>query len=173
VVIAAAVQLAAPRAVHSAVVALVSVVGNVPVANPITSSGGPQPLVVQDGGISQPFSQQAICFFADQTCSVSLGGIPAGKTLVVRDVSGDCTTVQPALITIVVLNIESSKFLTQTWLSVSNANFVGGAAEVVFGRETYQVVTDSSATLNFLAETTSNSTGGSCTSNVSGYLVNQ
>ena len=48
IVLAAALQLAAPRAVHSAVAALVSVVGNVAVTNPLNSSGGPQPLVVQD-----------------------------------------------------------------------------------------------------------------------------
>jgi hypothetical protein len=75
----------------------VGITGNVPVANPVGTSGSPVPLAASDvdGPARTPF-QSFVCnatFAANATaaaCQSNPGFVPSGKLLVVEYVSGNC-----------------------------------------------------------------------------------
>lgn len=173
IVLAAALQLAAPRAVHSAVAALVSVVGNVAVTNPLNSSGGPQPLVVQDvaSGAGAPVGFELSCEFDGGICSSFLPehAWPDQNVVVITDISGTCTTNSGLVGTQADYRVASSATrLVVTPNLIANA---GGNYYYTFGRQTNLLLnfTDGNAGLGFVADTLGNTTGG-CIVSFAGYM---
>lgn len=180
IVVAAALQLAAPRAVHSAVAALVSVVGNVAVTNPLNSSGSPQPLVVQDvaSGAGKIVSVSTSCSFGTVLGSDCQGSglAPAwpDQTVVVTDVSGNCVDNAYLLAVTMTYTVPSggSLYASSFNLTPSLNAAAYGYFYYSFGRQTNLIIPAGHGGPNLLASS-AGATAGSCSFTVSGYALNQ
>ncbi len=192
--VASSMQLLAPKAVHSTVAALVSVVGNVAVTNPLNSSGTPQPFLTQDAEAKayQAFRQTITCSFDMAfTCTNPQVHVTGTQMLVINDISGLCQLPAGGFIL-------QSRFILQGAISSVDTSFgpppvsyvfasdpspgsYNGLVNYTFGRQTY-IVLDStySALYGYLLVTPPSSpdsgsgtgkTGDSCTVTFSGYYV--
>jgi hypothetical protein len=199
-VMAAVLQLAAPRAVYSTVAALVNVVGNVAVTNPPSASGGPQPLVVQDAEVKalQAYRQVIDCTVdATGACTTAVAQVTGTQVLVINDVSGICTLPANDFIATARFYLEpamSAPKETQNEFAPGSIPYVftpeaglgpvSGATNYTFGRQTYIVLDSMYTTLGSDLEIASPTSAGSgsgsgkgpaatCTVTYSGYYVHQ
>jgi hypothetical protein len=92
VVVALAMELAAPKAVHAIVSTLVTVTNNVPVVNPQNSSGQPTPLITESAAALNSFGAPFSCTFpvGSNHCTYTVGPVPANDIAVIQSFSGLC-----------------------------------------------------------------------------------
>ncbi len=193
VVLAAVFQLVAPKTVRSAVTALVSVVGNVSVTNPLDSSGSPQPLLVRTADTlpQQPYMSIQSCNFNLGHCVTSNTTPDPGKVLVLNDVSGSCqfalspgsATSSPLSDALLLGGLADSSVevegpgtqLGRFEFPVLSMSSNGGLSFPLFGRTT-SIVVDGTAGQSYRYMNTVSSvgdSGGNCTVNFNGYYVNR
>ena len=163
-------QPAAPRAAHSAVAALVSVVGNVAVTNPLNSSGGPQPLIVQNvaGVAGTPVTIIAACGPFEGVCTTtSVSSKWPDQAVLITDVSGDC-------------QITASVLYTSVYFGTSGIGFelppqLNGSFEsqlyYSFGRQ-MNVTIPAGAGAPTISVYAPPSNFGGCAFDINGYVVN-
>lgn len=175
--IAVVTQLVAPRAVHGVVATLVSVVGNVSIANPSNSGGNPEPLVIRDAdnGVRQEY-------YATQTCTITGGTdcegqvgiiVPAGRVLALEDVSGFCRMDQPGdFITQTVLFILSNPSDASTVKSISLPVDQPKGPVVAYGRQV-SLYLSAGEEFSFQPFSGAGDQTGSCAITYAGYMINK
>ena len=179
IVVAAALQLVAPRAVRAVVSTFVTVANApsnpVPVANSQNSSGFVQPLVTQDYDnlAHRPFAITQTCRF-DLSGECENIGITAFEhtASVIEEVSGSCVfgSAQVNDINLVAGSAAGGEVFVYFWPAWSLPG--PETSRMVFGRQTHFVVNAASgrAVVNVSIDTSTQSVGN-CTYTYLGYTV--
>jgi hypothetical protein len=163
----------APRAVHAVVSTLVTVVNNVPVVNP-TSSSGAQGVITEetDGAARQPV--QAVCNVQNTSgpgifgCS-DIYTVPIDKRLVIEYASAQCIT-NANVYSAFLATAESGSSGPLQFLPVVNEGPAGGPGIAFAVGQSLRIYADPGSQVQLQFETTATASNASCGGSINGYL---